>query len=145
MQPQLKVEIEACPPWLAAVIATALTSPVRFALIVWKGVSVGELTVKDTSGDLNAAVTFLDAEGHETAPDNVPAWTSSDETVATVTPSEDGLAATVAVGGPGVALIEVRVTETNEETQESYEIVAQGTLTVQPGDAVIGDVSFTSS
>jgi hypothetical protein len=118
------------------------------AVMVWHrtkgGPLVGELTVKDTSGDLAATVTFLDAEGHETSPDQVPVWSSSDESVATVTAADDGLSATIAVGGPGVTLIEARETETVEETGETSEVVAQGTLTVQPGDAVIGSVEFAA-
>lgn len=118
------------------------------AVMVWHptkgGPLVGALTVKDTSGDLAATVTFLDAEGHETTPDQVPVWTSSDETVATVVPADDGLSATISVGGPGVALIEAHETETVEETGETSDVVAQGTLTVQPGDAVIGSVEFAT-
>ena len=104
---------------------------------------MGELTVRDTHPDLTATVTFLDAEGHETTPDQTPSWSSSDETVATVTASDDGLTATISVGGPGVALIEARETETNQDTGDTADIVAQGTLTVQAGDAVIGSIEFT--
>jgi len=101
------------------------------------GIKMASITVPDTSAPLSAAVKFLDAEGFETTADDVPAWSSSDSTVADVTAAADGLSAEVAIGGPGVALISVSTTNDDGSTAE-----AQGTITVQPGDAVIGDVSF---
>jgi hypothetical protein len=101
---------------------------------------MGEITVPDTEPNLSASVTFLDAEGHETTADDVPQWSSTDESVATVTPSEDGMSATFEVGGPGAAVIEVRSTNT-----DGSEVVSQGTITVQAGDAAIGSVEFQTS
>lgn len=101
---------------------------------------MGVIEVKADSLPLGATVKFLDAEGHETPADDVPRWSSSDEAVATLTVSEDGLSAEVAVGGPGASQIEVRSTEANT----GAEVVAAGTVTVLPGDAVVGDVTFTA-
>lgn len=99
---------------------------------------MASVEVKDDVAPGTGSVRFLDSEGYETAADDVPTWTSSDEAVATVTPSEDGLSAEVAIGGPGVALIEV----TSVESNTGAEVKAQGTITVTPGDAVLGEVSF---
>lgn len=98
---------------------------------------MASITVPDNSADLAASVAFLDAEGFATTADDIPAWTSSDESVATLTVAEDGLSAAVAIGAPGVTLIDVMTTNDDGSTAQ-----AEGTITVQPGDAVIGDVSF---
>lgn len=99
------------------------------------------IEVKADSAPLGASVKFLDSEGHETPADDVPRWSSSDEAVATLTVAEDGLSASVEIGGPGASQIEVRSTEANT----GAEVVAAGTVTVLPGDAVVGDVSFEVS
>lgn len=104
---------------------------------------MGAITVKDDHADLTATVTFMDAEGHETTPDMTPVWTSSDEAVCTVTAAEGGMSATISIGGPGVAVIDAREMETNDATGDTAEVIAQGTVTVQPGDAVIGSVEFS--
>lgn len=104
-------------------------------------ISMGEITLQDDSAPLAASVRFLDSKGAETQPDDVPQWSSSDEAVASVEGSEDGLSATVTIGTPGAAVIEVRSTEANT----GVEVIAQGTVTVQPGDTAIGEVTFTES
>lgn len=105
------------------------------------GIAVGEITVTVDAAPLSASVKFLDAKGNETQPDEVPDWASSDESVATVSASEDGMSCTVTVGSPGASVIEVSTVESNT----GEEIVAQGTVTVQPGDTVIGSVEFSES
>ena len=102
-----------------------------------KETSMGEITVPSDSGALTGRLSFLDSEGNETTADDVPQWSSTDEAVATVTPSEDGLEASVEIGGPGAAVIEAR-----SMNVDGSEVVAQGTVTVQPGDAVIGSIEF---
>jgi hypothetical protein len=116
----------------------------RFAVILFHGKdsTMAEKTVTDETTTLTGSVSFLDAKGATVQPDSTPAWTSSDETVATVEASEDGLSATITVGLPGVTLIEASEQETDAETGEVTAVTAQGTLTVQPGDAVIGSVEF---
>ena len=100
-------------------------------------VVMASITVSDTEAPRSASVAFLDAHGHPTTADDVPAWVSSDEAVATVAASEDGLSGTVTFVAPGVALIDVTTTNDDGTTAS-----AQGTVTVQPGDAVIGEVTF---
>jgi hypothetical protein len=102
---------------------------------------MGEITVPDDAAPLNARVKFLDAEGNEATPDDVPQWSSTDEAVATVTASEDGMSAQVEIGSPGAAVVEVKTTEANT----GAEVVAQGTVTVQPGDVTVGSVEFEQS
>jgi hypothetical protein len=98
---------------------------------------MASITVPDNAAALAASVSFLDAEGQPTTADDVPAWTSSDESVATLTVADDGLSASVEIGAPGVALIDV--TTTNDDGSTA---AAQGTITVTPGDAVLGEVTF---
>jgi len=105
----------------------------------------GRLTVAETivsadAGTVEAHVKFLDAHGNETTPDTTPTWTSSDETVATVSAAADGLDATVTVvGKAGASVIAV---ETTEETNSEV-IHAEGTLTVQASDVTVsGEVTF---
>lgn len=110
-----------------------------FMYFTQEGALMASITVPDDSAPLAASVSFLDSEGSPTTADDVPAWTSSDESVATLTASEDGLSAEVAIGAPGVALIDVTTTNDDGSTAS-----AQGTVLVQPGDAVMGEVSFTA-
>jgi len=101
-------------------------------------IAMGEITVPDDAAPLNATVKFLDAEGHEATPDDTPQWSSTDDSVASVTASDDGMSAEIEVGGPGAAVIEVKTVEANT----GAEVVAQGTVTVQPGDVTVGSVEF---
>lgn len=98
---------------------------------------MGAITVKDSDAALHASVSFLDAKGAPTAPDDVPQWASDNENAATVEASEDGLSASVTPGLPGAAIISVTSTDTDGTI-----VTAQGTVTVQPGEAVIGEVTF---
>jgi len=105
-----------------------------------EGVFMASIEVLDTSGALSASVGFVDVHGHATTADDVPAWASSDEAVATVAASEDGLSADISIVGPGVCLIDVSSTNDDGSTA-----AAQGTITVKPGDAVLGEVSFAEA
>ena len=96
-----------------------------------------EVTVD--SAPLGATVQFLDSKGNPTVPDVLPTWESDNEEVATVEASEDGMRARVTiVGETGAAIISVTTTETNTDT----EIRSQGTITVLPGDTVVGEITF---
>lgn len=100
---------------------------------------VSAITVKDSSGPLSATVTFVDAKGAATTADDVPQWSSDNEAAASVQASADGLSATVTVGTPGAAVITVTSTDTDGTV-----VTSQGTITVQPGEATIGDVEFAA-
>lgn len=130
---------------VARQVEHAAPGPPRVAVILFRQgreLTVGEKIVSDEVASVPATASFFDAKGASAMPDGIPAWTSSDESVAMVSASEDGLSADIAVGLPGFANIEVRSQETDNETGEPYELVAQGTLTVTAGDAVIGSVDF---
>lgn len=89
-------------------------------------------------GEITCGVTFLDSHGHETTPDDTPQWSSDNDNVASVQGSDDGLTGTVTITGtPGAAVISVDTTNEDGSTVHS-----QGTLTVLPGDAVSGDITF---
>lgn len=102
--------------------------------------NMGMISVQDTAADLTATVVFLDAEGNETTPDDVPQWSSDNEDAATVQASDDGMSATFTIGAPGAAVISVDSTNTDGTSVHS-----QGTITVLPGDAVSGDVQFAEA
>lgn len=102
---------------------------------------MSEITVKDTDAPLNATVTFLDAKGNPTEPDDTPQWSSDNEAVCTVAASADGKSAVVTIAGKlGAAVVGVKSTDTN-----GTEILSQGTVTVQASEATVGDVEFTKS
>ena len=100
-------------------------------------VALAEITVPSDSAPLTARVSFKDSEGNDAPAQDVPAWTSSDENAVSLSTSEDGLSATATIGGPGASLIEVK-----SVTDDGDEIVAQGTITVTPGEPASGEVSF---
>lgn len=115
-------------------------SPVLGSLLFFNEgtVLMASIEVTTESESLNASVAFLDAEGNPTTADDIPEWLSDNEAAATVEASEDGLSAVVSIGSPGAAIISVSSTNTDGSTAS-----AQGTVTVLPGDAVIGEVTFT--
>lgn len=102
-------------------------------------VQMGEIIVKDDETTLRSSLTLLDAEGHPTTPEGTPTYESSDESVAVVTPSEDGLTATYEVGAPGDAVITVTGLGTNNAGDE---IVGKGTIHVTAGDVETVSVEF---
>ena len=131
---------------LAAQIEFAAPGPARAALIVFvhgRSIEVGEITVSDEVGTLNATVSFLDAKGAAAVPDGVPTWSSSDDAVASVEAASDGLSAVVTVGAPGAAAIEVVSEETDNETGDAYELRGSGLVNVTAGDAVVASVEFS--
>jgi monomeric isocitrate dehydrogenase len=80
----------------------------------------------------------MDAGGNQTTPDDTPQWSSTDESVASVMAADDGMSASVQVGSPGAAVVEVSTTDSDGDTH-----VFQGTVTVQPGDVEVGEITFT--
>ena len=61
---------------------------------------------------VTASLVFKDRKGNVVANpemDGVPAWTTSDETVATVVPSADGLSALIVAGAPGSGRVVAQV------------------------------------
>jgi hypothetical protein len=57
---------------------------------------------------VSASVSFVDAKGNAASVQGEPAWSSSDETIATVTADAGGMSATIVAVGPlGMAQISV--------------------------------------
>ncbi len=113
----------------------------KLALITFTSggvVTLAETTVRDDVGTLSASVSFKDVHGHDTAAEDVPTWTSSDEAVLSLDVADDGLSATATVNAPGASLVEVTST-----TADGDEIKAQGTVTVTAGEPASGEVTFT--
>lgn len=112
--------------------------------------AMGEITVSDDSGPINATVAYEDAQGNPANPADTPTWASSDESVATVEAAGDGLSATVTVGsgtgsaGEGsAALGAAAVISVVAHDDDGEEVRSEGTITVQPsGDIVIGEIEF---
>lgn len=69
------------------------------------------------------SIALTSAHGHPSKPIGVPAWDTSDASIATVTPAADGLSAVVsAVGALGTAVITVTVD--GMTAADSVEVVA---------------------
>ena len=101
---------------------------------------LAEITVPDDTGSLSASVSFKDVHGHDTPAQDVPTWSSSDESVVSLAASEDGLSATATIVGPGASLIEVI-----SMTDDGDEIKAQGTVTVTAGEPATSEVTFSEA
>jgi hypothetical protein len=119
---------------LARQIELAAPGPPALIVYLWRteeGVSTMPLNIKDTDADPTASIAVLDVDGNATTPDDVPAWSSSDESVATVAAAADGLSATIAkTGTTGATVIGV------SSTRSSDGVVLSGgdTLTVEPSE-----------
>ncbi len=101
---------------------------------------MSDVTVPDTTPTQTATVTYLDADGDPATPASTPAWSSSDESIATVDASADptGLTATVTLtGAVGSATISAATTN-NDGTL----VTASGTVTVTAAEPATGDVTF---
>ena len=109
------------------------------AEINMEGTNMSDISVRDTDGQLSAVVSFADVHGHPTSPSDVPQWSSSDPSVASVDASADasGLAAVVTILGPGATVIGV-----SSAGPDGSVIAAQGTVTVTSGEAATGEVTF---
>lgn len=101
-----------------------------------------DITVKDTDGPLTAIVKFEDIHGHETNPDDVPQWASSAPEVASVTASEDGKTAIVSDYNPGDGVSAATVISCDSTNLAGDVLHFTGTVTVEAGDAVSGDIEF---
>lgn len=105
---------------------------------------MSDIQVPADSGPLTGTLAFQDSKGNSTTAAGVPVWTSSDESVATVEASEDGLTATVTVtGNAGASQITATDDEATSDTED--DVIAVGTVSVVPGKAVVGNIEFSAS
>ncbi len=128
---------------LAEQIELAAPGPPDLAIIIWRsteGATIMDLQILDTSGPLDGAVQFTDAENNPTTADDIPAWSSSDESIATVAASDDGLSAVVTpTGALGATVIGVSSTRSSDQAVVS----AAATLTVAASEETQGSVTLT--
>ena len=110
--------------------------------ITEKDVHMGEIVVVDSETTLRATISLTDSEGHATKSDDVPVWKVGDDSVLTVTPSQDGMSATFTVGAPGVSSVTVTTQETHGGQGDPTPVVLSGVVTVTAGDTVTGSVDF---
>lgn len=98
-----------------------------------------DLQVLDTSPPLAATAQFLDVDGNPTAPDDVPTWASSDESVATVAAAADGLSAvvtlTAALGATVISCDSVR-------SSDGADVHLAATLTVAASEETSGTITL---
>lgn len=105
---------------------------------------MGEITIPDDSAPIGATVGYKDAKGVDTHPADVPVWSSSDDSVATVEASEDGLSATIVPGTPAPEGSAVVISALAHD-DDGEAVISSGTVTVQPGDAVLGEITFNNA
>jgi hypothetical protein len=108
--------------------------------VTFQGGSMSDITVPDSTTTLTATVAYQDSAGDPTSPQSVPAWSSSDDSIASVDASADptGLTAAVTVHGAlGSATISAAETNTDGTV-----VTGSGTITVEAGAPATGDVSF---
>ncbi len=92
----------------------ATVTPLPAAKILFKVDIEGQISEGVTnatmtnSQQLTATIQPVDKKGQPAPVDGIPVWASSDETIITVTPADDGLSAVVAAVGPlGAAKVSV--------------------------------------
>lgn len=108
------------------------------AFITTEGDKVDLSILDSDTTPRNVSAAFKDAAGQAAKLDDTPAWSSSDETVATVQASDDGLSAVVTpLGVEGATLIKA---ETIDADGTAVDVT--GTLTVTGGEAVSGELTF---
>jgi hypothetical protein len=108
--------------------------------------SMGEITVTEGDAPLSATVSYVNADtGDPAEPSDTPVWSSADDSIASVEASGDGMSATVtpvssgdADGGTAVVISVVA------HDADGDEVRSEGTVTVRPGEVLIGEITFTS-
>lgn len=110
---------------------------VRASISFDQGGTMPDISVQDDHAPLTGTVEFKDAKGAVTQAEGKPTWASSDESVASVSASDDGLTATVTVGNPGAAVISC-----DSIDADGTDIAAAATVTVTSGPPATGDISL---
>jgi uncharacterized protein YjdB len=84
---------------------------------------------------VSCTIAPLNAKGNPAPVDGVPEWSSSNPSVATVTPAADGLSAVVTAVGIGVAQISV-VADADMDAGETRELTGTLDIDVRASEAV---------
>lgn len=90
----------------------------------------------------SAAVAYVDAKGNPAKVDGTPVWSSSDDTILTVTPSSDGLTAEVTPVGP-LGTAQVKVEADADLGAGVVPLISLADVEVVAGQAVAGNVSLS--
>jgi hypothetical protein len=109
-------------------------------------VGATEMIVKATSPGIVVRIKrVLDAKGNEAQFQGPPAWASSNESVLSLTPSEDGMSATGTIAGPvGNAQISVRIdADTSDEGVK--ELIGTSDVEVVAGEAATIELDVTEA
>lgn len=96
------------------------------------------LTLTDTQ-QCDLEVAFADKKGAPAVVDGAPVWSSSDENVAKVTASADGMKATIVSNAPGSA--QISVTADADLGTGVTALVGTLDLVVVPGAAVVANLT----
>ena len=102
--------------------------------------TMSAITLRADDPKATATLKFVDSEGNPTdQPGGTPTWTSSDESVALLEVSSDGLTASFSPGAPGTSTISVSISQDDGDT-----ITATGDVVVVPGEATTAELVFTA-
>jgi hypothetical protein len=86
------------------------------------------------------SVAFKTAKGNPATVDGAPTWRSSDDSIATVEPSADGLSAVVKAAGP-VGTVQVSVEADADLGTGSRLITGTLDIDVRAAEAVVADIA----
>lgn len=89
----------------------------------------------------DATAEFTDAYNNPARIDGVPQWSSADETILTIAPSEDGMTAVATPAGP-LGMVQVSVRADADLGEGMQEVILLGEVEVVGGRAVGGRVIF---
>lgn len=92
---------------------------------------------------VGVSIAYVDAKGNPAQVEGAPVWSSSDESILTVTAAADGLSAVVTPAGP-LGSAQVKVTADADLGAGVTEIVTLGDVEVIAGSAVAGVLTFGS-
>lgn len=86
-------------------------------------------------GEASVVIRAVDAKGNPAPLDGIPAWSTSDDTLLTVTPAVDGLSAQIAAVGP-LGATQLKVTADARMGPEVVEIMGVLDIDIVAGEAV---------
>lgn len=90
---------------------------------------------------VSASVAFVDAAGNPASVQGAPAWSSSDESIVTVTVSDDGMSAEIVAVGP-IGTAQVSVTADADLGEGVINVSALADIEVVASQAVAAAISL---
>lgn len=109
-----------------------------------KSILIGEdmLSLPDDAPGVTGLVIYRDSIGNPTAVDGPPSWSATPDGALTITPSEDGMSATIVPVGP-LAKGQIRVAADPLVGEGVEELLVLEDFEVVAGKAVSGTINFT--